>query len=156
MANETVNFNVTEDGADKGKLFVITKMSAFRIEAWSARTLLALVNAGVDMPEDFFTLGAAGLAEMGMKALSGLKWEVLEPLLAEMMECVQIVVNPAKTHIVRGLVESDIEEVPTIFALRMEWWQLHMGFLRAVAKSVSAKNRAAAASPKPHTRTSRA
>lgn len=154
MANDFVNFTVTDDGEDKGKLFVITKMSAFRIESWSMRALLALMNAGADVPDDFETLGAAGLAELGMKALSGLRWDVLEPLLAEMMECVQVVPTPGKTHVMRGLVESDITEVPTIFALRMEWWSLHMGFLRAVAKSVSAKKQAAAAKQGRVTKTS--
>lgn len=128
-----------EAGADAGKVFVITKMDAFRVESWSMRALLALMNAGTDIPEDVAELGAAAMAELGMKALSGLKWDVLEPLLKEMLECVSYVPDARKTHVSRALVASDIESPATIFELRKEWWFLHMSFFESVAPSIFAK-----------------
>ena len=88
--------------------------------------------------------GMAGMAEVGIKALSGLKWEVAEPLLAEMWQCVQIMPDPSKPHVVRNLIEEDIEEISTRVKLRAEVWKLHTGFLKAVAPSISGGSPAAA------------
>jgi hypothetical protein len=149
------NYSVTTEGRDKGKLFLITEMSAARSESWATRILLALIGANVELPENFSELGMAGLAELGMRSLSGLKWEVAEPLLAEMMECIQIIPDPSKTHVVRPLIDDDIEEVLTRINLRMEVWKLHMDFLSAVAPSISSKAPGAAAVQGRVTKTSR-
>lgn len=146
MARKIANHRVTEEGRDNGKLFLITEMSASRAESWAMRVLLALIGSNINVPENFAELGMAGLAELGIKALSGLSWEVAEPLLEEMMECVQIIPDPSKTHVVRPLIESDIEEVKTRLNLRMEVWKLHMDFLRAVVPSISPAKQATAAS----------
>lgn len=65
---------------------------------------------GVEIPEGFERMGMAAMAEVGIKALAGLKWEVAEPLLAEMWSCVQIMPDSSKPHIVRNLIEEDIED----------------------------------------------
>jgi hypothetical protein len=147
MARKIANYTVTDEGRDKGKLFVITEMSAARAESWAMRVLLALIGANVELPEGFEELGMAGLAELGMRALSGLKWEVAEPLLGEMMECIQIIPDPKKTHVVRALSEEqeDIAEVMTRLKLRMEVFKLHTDFLEAVAPSLAGKKAATAA-----------
>jgi hypothetical protein len=98
--------------------------------------------------QGFDRMGMAGMAEIGIRALSGLKWEVAEPLLAEMWSCVQIMPDPSKTHLVRNLIEEDIEEITTRVKLRAEVWKLHTGFLKAVVHSISGGSRAAAASKK--------
>ena len=84
------------------------------------------------------------MAEVGIKALAGLKWEVAEPLLQEMWDCVQIMPDPTKPHVVRKLIEEDIEEIATRVKLRAEVWKLHTGFLKAVAPSISDGSPAAA------------
>ena len=43
------------------------------------RALLALMASGVEVPEGFDRMGMAGMAEIGIRALSGLKWEVADP-----------------------------------------------------------------------------
>jgi hypothetical protein len=108
------------------------------------RALLALMASGVEVPEGFDRMGMAGMAEVGIRALSGLKWEVAGPLLAEMWSCVQIMPDPSKTHIVRNLIEEDIEEISTRVKIRAEVWKLHTGFLKAVAPSISEGSPAAA------------
>lgn len=156
MARKTANYRVPTEGRDIGKLFVITEMSAAQAESWATRALLALIGANTDVPDNVAELGTAGLAELGLRSLAKLKWEVAEPLLAEMMSCVEIVPDPAKTHVRRPLIEDDIEEVSTRLALRMEWWNLHMGFLLAVAPSLSGQPQPAkAAAVARPTRTSR-
>lgn len=144
MARATANYTVTDEGRDQGKVFVLTEMPASKAESWAMRALLALMNSGVEVPEGFERMGMAGMAEVGLKALSGLKWETAEPLLAEMFECVQFMPDPAKPQIVRALFEQDIEEIATRLKLRAEVWKLHTGFLKAVAPLNSGGSLAAA------------
>jgi hypothetical protein len=155
MARKIAQWTVEDEGRDKGKVFLLTEMPASRAEAWATRVLLALMGSNTNLPENFADMGMAGLAELGLKAIAGLKWEVAEPLLEEMLQCVQIIPNPAKPQVVRALVESDIEEILTRFKLRVEVWKLHMDFLQAVAPSFSTGIKSAAASMnRPNTRTS--
>ena len=144
MARNVANFTITDEGRDKGKVFVLTEMPASRAESWAMRALLALMAGGVEVPDGFERMGMAGMAEVGIRALTGLKWEVAEPLLAEMWSCVQIMPDPSKTHLVRNLIEEDIEEITTRVKLRAEVWKLHTGFLKAVAPSISGGSLAAA------------
>lgn len=144
MARKTLNYTVTDDNRDAGKTFVLTEMPSSRAEIWAMRAILALMQGGVQIPAGFERKGVAGLAELGLNALMGLRWEDLEPLLAEMFTCVQIMPDPTKPHVVRALIESDIEELTTRVKLRMEVWKLHTDFLQAVAPSISASSKAAA------------
>lgn len=146
MARKTAQYTVTDEGRDQGKIFLLTEMPVTRAEAWATRILLALLGANVQLPDNFEKLGVAALAEVGLKALGQLKWEVLEPLLAEMLDCVQFIGDPKKPNIVRALFEGDIEEIPTLIKIRMEVWQLHMGFLQAVVPLVGRASAVAAAS----------
>jgi len=143
MARSITNYTVADDGRDKNKVFVITEMPASKAESWAMRALLALMAGGVELPEGFDRMGMAGMAEVGIRALSGLKWEVAEPLLNEMWECVQVMPDPAKPHVVRGLIEQDIEEVVTRIKIRADIWKLHTDFLRAVVPLMSAERAAA-------------
>ena len=144
MARNVANYTVTDEGRDQGKVFVLTELPASRAESWAMRALLALMAGGVELPEGFDRMGMAGMAEVGIKALSGLKWDVAEPLLAEMWQCVQIMPDPSKPHVIRNLIEEDIEEIATRVKLRAEVWKLHTGFLKAVAPSISGGSPAAA------------
>jgi len=144
MARTTANYTIQDEGRDKDKVFVLTELPASKAESWAMRAILALMAGGVELPEGFDRMGMAGMAEVGIKALSGLKWEVAEPLLAEMWQCVQIMPDPSKTHIIRNLIEEDIEEIATRVKLRAEVWKLHTGFLKAVAPSISGGSPAAA------------
>ncbi len=143
MARKTTNYTVSADGRDKGKVFVITEMPASRGESWAMRAILALIENGANLPEGFERMGMAGLAEIGIKALSGLRWEQAEPLLSEMLSCVQIMPDPARPHVVRNLIEEDIEEIGTRITLRAEIFKLHADFFTSAARSASAANKAA-------------
>lgn len=140
---KTAMYPVEEKGRDQGKVFLLTEMTARQGEEWAMKVLLALMASNVNLPEGFENLGMAALAQMGLKALTGLKWEVLEPLLSEMMQNIEIIPDPAKTNVHRALVEDDIEEILTRLKLRAEVWNLNMGFLAAVAPSLLGKKPAA-------------
>ena len=137
MARSVSNYTCGDDNRDHGKVFVLTEMPASQAEAWAMRAVLALMANGVELPEGFEQMGMAAMAEIGIKALSGLKWEIAKPLLDEMWDCVKIMPDPTKPHVVRDLIEQDIEEIPTRINLRVEVWKLHVGFLKAVAPSTS-------------------
>lgn len=124
---------VTLDNRDKGKVFVLTEMPPMQAEKWATRALLALGRSGATIPDEILQAGMAGLANIGLRALFGLKWEDAEPLLDEMMGCVQI---KMPSGVVRTpTFDGDIEEVATLLMLRSEIITLHTGFSFADAVS---------------------
>lgn len=135
MARNTINYAITDDNRDNGKVFVITEMSAAKAERWATRALLALMGSGAEVPENFENMGMAAMAEVGIRALGSVDIQIVEPLLAEMLECVKFMPDHTKPHVVRDLfIDSDIEEVSTLVKLRAEVWRLHTGFLKAVSR----------------------
>ena len=148
MARNVVNYTAT-DGRDKGKVFLLTEMSARQGEEWAMRVLLALMGSNAEIPEGFQFLGVAALASMGLKALTGLKWEVAQPLLEEMLAGIKLLPDPRKPFVTRELIEEDIEEITTRVKLRGEVWQLNMGFLEAVAPFLKEKVKEVSAATKP-------
>lgn len=116
---------------DQGKQFVLTEMPAMQVESWAIRVFLALASAGAPISKDAASAGLAGLAAIGLSALSFIRWEDAKPLLDEMMQCVQIVPDPNRPMVKRDLIDSDIEDVRTLLFLRKEIWKLHTGFLKA-------------------------
>ena len=121
---------------DAGKKFLLTEMSARRSEKWATRVLLALLAGGVEIPDDVLGAGMAGVAAVSSSGngflRGGIAFETVEPLLDEMLECVQI----AEQNMTRELTEDDIEEVATLVWLRGEVLQLHVGF--SIAERISA------------------
>lgn len=151
---KTANYTVTDEGRDNGKLYLITEKPARQAEEWAIRAILGLMAANVDIPENAMDLGMAGLAEIGLKKLALLSPAILLPLLDELMECVQIIPDPRKPHVVRPLIESDIEEISTRVKLKWEVLKLHVDFSQAAAPFISKVREATAAVSKRRTGTS--
>ncbi len=128
MGLKTARITIDAKGRDTGKVFVLTEMDSDRAERWALRLLFALMNAGVDVPEDIMTSGMAGVATLGIKALGKLPFEAAEPLLLEMFECISISPDPSKPNFTRALYPGDIEEVLTRLLLRKEVLKLHIDF----------------------------
>lgn len=125
MGRKTKEVTITTEGRDKGKMFLLTEMSAWQAEEWGYKALIALQNAGLDVQP---STGMAGLAAQGYEKLNRLSFSELKPLLNEMFECVQRVPDPKTRSVVRALVEDDTEEVMTRVQLRAEVLSLHTGF----------------------------
>ena len=113
-----------EFGRDAGKTFRITEMSAMRAEKWATKALLCLARSGQDVPESMARQGMSAMVIYGLNALSSIEFAEAEPLLDEMMGCVQIV----ETAVTRRPTEDDYEEVRTLFYLRQKIFELHTGF----------------------------
>ncbi len=133
MSRKTKIVTIQNEGRDKGKKFHITEMSAVRAEKWAARAFLALAHAGVEIPEEVKGAGMAAIAVIGLRALGNVSFSEAEPLLDEMMSCVQYMPDPKYPINLRSLIEDDIEEVITLAMLRSEVFELHTGFSLANA-----------------------
>jgi hypothetical protein len=136
MARREQTVAITAEGRDQGKVFVLREMPASQAEKWAARALLALAKSGVEIPDDAAQAGLAGVASIGFQAFGGLSWELAEPLLDEMFDCVKI--QPGdNAAVTRKLIEDDIEEVATRLKLRMALFELHTGFSMGAKKLIS-------------------
>ena len=133
MARKQASF-VAQTGRDKGKEFLITEMSATQAESWAFRVILAIGNAGIEIPDNLASQGMAGLMAVGYMNLLKIPFDAAKPLLDEMMGCVQIVPS---ANIKRPLIEDDIEEVKTRLLIRKAIWDLHMDFFLDENKSTS-------------------
>ena len=131
MAKKEASF-IADIGRDSGKEFHITEMSATKAENWAIKAILAVGNAGVEIPENLASQGMAGLLAVGYMNLLKIPFDSAKPLLDEMMDCVQFVPSPS---IRRPLIEDDIEEVRTRLLLRKAIWNLHLDFFLSESKS---------------------
>lgn len=116
------------ENRDAGKAFLLTEMDAVRTEKWATRALLAIAAGGVDIPPDVLKMGAGAVVAAGFRALVTMSFHDAEPLLDEMMTCVEVVPDRKKPDVVRPLDPEDIDEVQTIWLLRSEVIELHTGF----------------------------
>ena len=131
MARKESSF-VADIGRDKGKQFLITEMSASQAENWAIKAILAVGNAGIEIPDNLASQGMAGLMAVGYMNLLKIPFEAAKPLLDEMMSCVQIIPS---ANVKRPLIEDDIEEVQTRLKLRKAIWDLHMDFFLGESQS---------------------
>jgi len=126
-----------EIGRDQGKIYHLTEMPALKAEKWAVRAFLALGSGGVEVPDEYRGGGIVGLAAYGFQALSRINFALAEPLMDEMLGCIQRVeVHPeSKNTYLHPIMEGDIEEVRTIWELRDQVFELHTGFFAAAALS---------------------
>jgi hypothetical protein len=137
MARKELKFTVTDAGRDLGRTFVITEMSARAGHAWATRALFGIMNAGAEIPDNIMSAGLAGLASIGIKALGKLSIEIAAPLLDELLDCVQIMPDPARPGVLRSLVHDDTEEIVTLFRLQKEALALHIEFFTGAGNPTS-------------------
>lgn len=138
---------IAADGRDAGKSFLLVEKSAYEAEKWATRALLALSQAGVEVPDDAARSGALGILLAGLEAFKALPFDAAEPLLDEMLTCIAFVPDPNKIDpqterpIYRALMrgddfnDGDIAEVATLLKLRSEVLELHLGFSMTAALS---------------------
>ena len=60
MGRKTIEYAVRDEGRDHNKIFVITEMPARQAMKWATRALVALVHAGVSLPDEIVGTGLAG------------------------------------------------------------------------------------------------
>ena len=124
---------IVDEGRDQGKVYKITEAHAVQADKWGIRAMLALNRNGAQIPDEIMKLGLIGVLVVGVHKLKGVLWKDLEPLIDEMMSCVEVVPTPSQRNVVRKLFidPNDIEEVATLSTLRMEVFKLHVDFSKA-------------------------
>jgi hypothetical protein len=116
------------ENRDAGKHFLITELDAVRTEKWATRALLAISAGGADIPPEVLQMGAGAVVAAGFRALMTMSFAEAEPLLDEMMDCIQFIPDPNRPEVLRPFDHDDIEEVTTIWLLRSEVVEIHTGF----------------------------
>lgn len=120
----TITDGTPETNRDFGKTFHLTEMPAWQVEKWSTKILFHLAQSGVEVPPGFLSGGLAAITVLGIQVIRFVKYSDAEPLLDEMMSCIQI----KEAAVTRKLTPSDIEEAWTFSKLRGEVLELHNGF----------------------------
>ena len=118
-----------EHGRDKGRVFLITEMSAAHADNWAMRALIALANGGVDLGGLSPQQGMMGMAGVALDALGRLKADDAIPLLNELLDCVQIIPEGGQPRPL-NMDFNDVEDFTTLWRLRKEVFALHTDFLQ--------------------------
>lgn len=109
-------------GRDAGARFKITEMSARAGHAWACRFILALVNAGADIPDNLRGSGMAGVAAMALQSIGNINSEVALGLMDELLLCVTTLQEGGE----RKLINDDFQEIKTIFDLQKAVFDMHI------------------------------
>lgn len=144
MARRTELVVIDAEGRDKGRRFHLTEMSADVGARWALRFILALTNANGELPDmELAHSGFAGVAKLmpGLfDALAKLDASTVQPLLDELMGCVQYVPE-ARGVPMQAIMKGDncqIDEIGTFFTLYWKVLQLHVGFSLAADSPIPA------------------
>jgi hypothetical protein len=144
MALKTKQITI-ENGRDKGRVFLITEMSAAHADNWAMRALIALANGGVDLGDLSPQQGMMGMVRVALDALGRLKADDAIPLLNELLDCVQIIPEGGQPRPL-NMDFNDVEDFTTLWRLRKEVFALHTDFLQhAFGKTTASEEEGAAA-----------
>lgn len=141
MALKTITVTIHE-GRDAGKVFRITEIPAKKAENWILRAVFGLGRAGVEIPPEILTLGAAPIAFAIATQVNKLPSRLGVRLADELMQSVLRV----EDTIDRSLVDLDIEDLSTRLRLKKEVLKLTFGFFVPAATQTSASVSGAPAS----------
>lgn len=144
MALKTKQITI-EHGRDKGRVFLITEMSAAHADNWAMRALIALANGGVDLGGLSPQQGMMGMVGVALDALGRLKADDAIPLLNELLDCVQIIPEGGQPRPL-NMDFNDVEDFTTLWRLRKEVFALHTDFLQhAFGKTTESEEEGVAA-----------
>ena len=121
---------------DRGRdlTFKIREMSAIKLESWLLRLGLLLAGTGmfdskdVTNPNDAIQKAGAVLSNLGISALASIDYEKAKPLLDELLACCVRTDAGIEQPLTPDTVDSIIEDIKTLFALRKEALLLNIGF----------------------------
>lgn len=132
MARKTKIFVVNDQGRDRGKVFHLTEMSAAQAFKWGWSAARLLIQSGFIMSDEIAAQGIAAMWLAGFMSMLRVDHEEAQPLLAELMSCVQLQPDPMNTFL-RPPTSDDIEEVLTIYRLHEQALTLSINFSEIAA-----------------------
>lgn len=114
-----------EKGRDAGKKFKIVEMSATMTDRWATRALLVL---GKSIKGGITALSTLSMEDI-LAGLSNASFEDCEPLLQELLECSYFLKDGTSVQLKKDFVDGIIEDISTLWTLRVEALHLHLDFL---------------------------
>lgn len=133
MARKEITIGINDGGIEKS--FRIRQMAATKLEAWIAQALL--LAGKTELGESPLLGKPEGQVALGMKALANISYEKAKPLYDQMLECCSVVIDGTFHELSIGNADVHIEDVKTLFKLRMEAAKLNLDFFDFEALSRS-------------------
>ncbi|CEF54630.1 hypothetical protein [Acetobacter ghanensis] len=129
------------EGADKGKRFVITRMSAVAADRWGRHCLQAAASSGADIAGVAAGGGIAAVAAAGIGIFAAMDPARMDELIDQLLQCVQMQPDPSNPAMLLpwDVVSAgeQIEEIPTLGWLQKEAFALHVDFFKGVGQLFS-------------------
>lgn len=125
---------------DRGKqlTFKIREMDAVSLESWIIRAIMCLAESGADIPADGGIEGIGRyLRSNGLGALAKIDYSKAKPLLDEMLMCCYRVIDKTLEQVTPESAIAYIEDVKTIFQLRLEALKVNLDFFGGANSSGS-------------------
>lgn len=121
-----------DDGADKDKLFVVRRMSAFTADRWARHTVRALARAGARTPKEALEVGITGLAGQSMAIFGHMSDEDCDKAFDGLDACLYRKRDPGNPNVEpTPLAEIDVSDPNTMPRLRAEAFKLNVDFFKA-------------------------
>lgn len=129
MARKTKTLTI-DKGRDEGKTFLITEMPLLKADKWASKALFALMRGGQGIEGIDPKNGMMEMAKVAISAFKNLNNDEGMELINELLfDCVQIVPTGGEPRQVEW--ESEVEDISTMFNLRLESFKIHIDFLIA-------------------------
>ncbi len=117
---------ISIEDREKELIFLIKEMPAAKLEKWLIRLFLALCKEKESKEKEVLEALYAGNF---LEAFQNVDFDTIEELLDELLTCVQRRVDKGLMQLSPQTIDNHIEDVRTIFKLRMEVLKLNLAFL---------------------------
>lgn len=111
---------------DAGRRYLLEEMPVLKAEKWARRAIGAMSRQDLDVREEMKKLGFLGFYLLGLQALAGGDMDAVDGLMEEMLPCIKIYESDTFARPVGA--DGDFWELSTVYQLRKELIELHMGF----------------------------
>lgn len=119
--------------------FVISKMPLIQGDRWANRVALALCRGGVDvsgflggstdLSDIKGMIDIVGITNTALKALGGIDDAEAQSLLDELLNYIKVKLSDGSTRSI--VIESDVQDIQTLWKLRIEAIKINLDFLMA-------------------------
>jgi hypothetical protein len=136
---KTAEVTINDRGADK--TFRITEMPATKLEKWIAKAsllVLSKVNVSNDEENEVNVHRAmADISKRGFGGFNDIPFEQVEPLYDDLLDCVEFKAANIYIKVDPRTIDGQIEDVMTLFKLRLEVLKLNLGFFVTAFPSIT-------------------
>ncbi len=125
---------------DRGKelSFLIKEMPASKLEKWLIQVVLLLSKSENQLNEyTDYNIISNLITKKGLSLLSSIDFNKAEPLFDELLSCVHRKVDNAMISVTAQNIDTFIEDVETLFRLRLEVLKLNLSFFTQEESSIT-------------------